>query len=445
MTSGALWLASLLLLPAAGAPLLAHPSYRRFSFATRAVLAGGAGAALVSFAMTVFTLAGMPWSVAMLTAAAALLAWLLRFLLDRPGSDGARASGPPGRGELAATVLAAVAVLAALAATCAGAATSVDLFFFWGPKAQQFASARGVDVEFLREASHHYMHPYYPPLVANLFAFASMTAGRFAWTSATLTFPLLLGALAIGLPGALRGIGAGRNAAAASSLAVAALASLGILADIGGNGDMPLLFFEALAMALLLRPDSAGKSGELLAGLLFAGAATAKVEGLPFALAAAALFLAFRAGPRLGAGLRLLAPTAIALSAWFAFGLTRRLFSEYSEYGRLFEVHPEHARGIAAAILRTIFSIGHGLPYLVPLLCLLAAGRPGRRALIPLGAAAALAVFIVFAYFHLAETPSQWIEWSAPRVLAPLPVLFALACARPSDPAPESVTDERPG
>jgi hypothetical protein len=438
MTAGAIWLASLGLLPGAGAPLLAHPSFRRFSFATRAVLAGGVGAALVSFAMTVFTLAGVRWNVAVVTAAAALLAGALRLLLDREPDACPLAPVPAGRADVLAAGLAAVSVLAAFVATRAGAATSVDLVFFWGPKAEQFAAAHGVDTGYLREAYRQYMHPYYPPLVANLFAFASMTAGRFSWTAATWTFPLLLGALAIGLPGVLRAATPRTTALAASSLAVAALASLGILADIGGNGDMPLLFFETLAIALLLRPDSAGKSGELLAGLLLAGAATAKVEGLPFALAAAALYLVLRKGSassRAWAGLRLLAPTAIALCAWFAFSLTRRLFSEYSEYGALFDIHPEHGSSIAAAIPRALYATGHGLPWLVPLLCLVAAGRLSRRAVLPLGVAAALAAFLVFTYLHLAEDPAQWIAWSANRVLAPVPVLFALAACgpRPAD------------
>ncbi len=50
-------------------------------------------------------------------------------------------------------------------------------------------------------------------------------------------------------------------------------------------------------------------------------------------------------------------------------------------------------------------------------------------AALPLGTAAALAGFLVFTYLHSAAGPAQWIAWSAPRVFAPLPVLFALAAA----------------
>ncbi len=434
MTSGA-WLASLLLLPAVGAPLLAHRAFSGLPRASRAVLSAAAGAFLVSLAMTFFTLFGLPWSVPAAAIVGVLLAVALRATLGVEPPEGAQPPRGPGAVSALAAGLSGLSVLAALLATWAGAATCLDLVFFWGPKAQQFASARGVDVAFLRDATHGYMHPYYPPLVVNLYAFASMAAGRFAWTSATLTFPLLLGLIALGLPGLLRGATSRARAAGAAALSVAALSAIGILADIGGSGDMPLYLFEMLAIALLLRADAARPSRELLAGILLAGAATAKVEGLPFALAAAGAFLFVRGGrpaELARSALRLLAPTAVGLAAWFGFGITRRLFYEYSEYGRLLDVHPEHGASIAAAIARVLSGIGHGLPYAVPLACLLLSGRPSRRALVPIGAAAALALFLFFTYLHLANDPAVWIAWSAPRVFAPVALLLALATCAPA-------------
>ena len=434
--TGITWLAAFVLLPAVGAPLLAHPAFGRFPFGSRAVLAAGAGAAFVSFAMTVFALAGVRWGVAPVAAAAALLAWGSRAFLRGEAESAPPESARGGRAEWIAGAVASIAVLAALGATLGGAATSVDLVFFWGAKAQQFTAARGVDTAFLRDVAHQYMHPYYPPLVANLFAFATMAAGRFVWTSAALTFPLALVAIAAGLPGLLRGPRSGREAAATSAFIVATLACIGSQADVAGNADMPLLLFETLAMALLLRPDSAGASGDLLTGLLFAAAASAKVEGLPFVLAATALALVLRGGPQAERGkatLRLLGPTALSLSAWLAFGVSRKLFYEYSEYGRFFDIHAEHGPRIAAEIFRALASTGRGLPYLIPLLCLIVAGRLGRMAALPLGTAAALTGFLVFTYLHLADDPAQWISWSAARVFAPIPVLFALAAACPRE------------
>jgi hypothetical protein len=432
MMAGATWLAAFVFLPVVGAPLLAHPAFGRFPFGSRVILAAGAGAAFLSLSMTLFTLADRPWGIAAVAVLAALLASASRVLLRGEGETTPPDLVRPDAVERLAGVIACIAVLAALAATLGGAATSADLVFFWGAKAQQFAAARGVDTEFLRDPAYQYMHPYYPPLVANVFAFATMAAGRFVWTAAALTFPLALGALAAALPGVLRLTTSARAAAATSALVVATLACIGSQADVAGNADMPLLLFETLAMALLLGSGPARASGDLLAGILFAAAATAKVEGLPFALAATAIALVLRGGPaaeRGKAALRLLGPTALSLAAWFAFGMSRNLFSDYSEYGRFFDIHVGHAPGVAAEILRALASTGRGMPYLIPLLCLIAAGRRGRMAALPLGTAAALAAFLVFTYLHLTNDPTQWIDWSAARVFAPLPVLFTLAAA----------------
>ncbi len=439
--AGLTWLAAFVLLPAVGAPLLAHRAYGRLPSTSRAVMAAGAGAAFISLAMTLFTLAGARWEIAPIAAAAALLAWGSRFFLRGEAAKAAPETARADAAESFANAIAGIAVLAALGATLGGAATSSDLVFFWGAKAQQFAAARGVDTAFLREAAHQYMHAYYPPLVVNLFAFATMAAGRFVWTSAALTFALALGALAAGLPGLLRGRLSGRAAAATSALVVATLACIGSQADVAGNADMPLLLFETLAMAMLLRPDCAGASGDLLTGILFCAAASAKVEGLPFVLAASAIALVVRGGTlaeRWKAALRLLAPTALSLAAWFAFGVSRQLFTDYSEYGRFFDIHAEHGPGIAAAILRALTDTGRGLPYVVPLLCMIGAGRLGRMAIIPLGTAAALAGFLVFTYLHHANDPAQWIAWSAARVFAPVAMLFALAPHAPATPSEET-------
>lgn len=432
------WLGTLILLPAAGAPLLLRATFRRFTLPARVVLSAGVGAALVSFALTLFSLAGVAWRVAPAFVAAALLAACLSPLAaGRADPPAPERLGPAGS---FAALLSVLCVLAALAATLGATATSIDLFFFWGPKAQQFALARGVDTAFLADPSQQYLHAYYPPLVTGVDALASMAAGRFSWTSAVLTFPLLLAALAVALPGVLRGAAPRTAAATVSALAVATVAVIGIRAEIAGNGDMPLFFYETLAMGLLLRRDAGDAAVQWLAGLLLAGAAAAKVEGLAFALAASALFLALRGGTAAGAArsaARLLLPAAAALGGWFLFGALRHVFTAYSEYGPFFSLHPEHGTSIAREIPLVLYATARGLPYAVPLLCLLAAGRVDRRALLPLGTAAAILGFVVFTYLHLAADPSQWIGWSAARILAPLPVLFCLAAACASRPSPE--------
>lgn len=432
--SAVLWVAPLLLLPLVGAPLLVRPAFRRFGAGAAIAIAGAAGATVLSFVMTLFALAGRRWSIFELAVLATLLAWVFSHLpaFGVPGMPPLAADGRGLVARLSALVSAAAVGAAAIAAGL-GSATSPDLFFFWGTKAQQFAIAQGIDAGYLAAPFHEFLHPYYPPLVTNLGAFAAMAAGRFSWDGATATFPILLGGLAIALPGLLPGE-RGR-AGAAAALAVSALALLGIRAGVAGNGDAPLVFFETLAMALLLRPDAAEPSVQWLAGLLLAGAATTKVEGLPWAIAAAALFVALRfEARRPSAAARLLAPAVLALGAWFAFGAARRVFAEYSEYGPFASLHPEHLGRIVSSAAAALAGPAHGLPYLVPLVCLLAAGRPSRTAWVPIGTAAALAAFLLFAYLHYAGDPALWIGWSAARVLMPAAPLFALALAAPAPP-----------
>jgi len=430
------WLGSLLIFALVGAPVLTQARFRGLGVPARAVLSGAAGAATVSFAMTLFTLGRQPWSLLPITALALALAAGLGTLARRSSNAPPAREDAPGErrspAEILGTAVAVLGVVAALAATLAAAATSPDLFFFWGAKAQQFAAARGVDAAYLAEPAHAYMHAYYPPLVGNLGGLVSIAAGRFSWTSATLTFPILLAALAAALPGLLRGATGRRRASAVAAVVVTALAVVGIGASVAGNGDMPLVFFETLAVALLLRRDAGDPAVQLLAGILFAGAAATKVEGLVVAVAAPILFLALRPAKSrspAAAAARLLGPTAVTLGAWFAVGAATGLFREYSEYGSFFALHPENWRAVVASLPMALGSVGFGLPGLVPIAALVLAGRPQRGEWMPLGSSACLIVFLVFAYLHHVRDPSQWIVWSAARVLMPVPVLLALALA----------------
>ena len=427
MRAGALWLASFVILPAAGAPLLTHRSYRSLSPAARLVLSGAVGAVLLSFVMTVLAILGLHWNVPVLAAVALGLAIVLRLAVP---PDSPCPIAPPAiseTGERLAPLLAGAAVAAALAATMAGAAGSTDLLFFWGPKAQAFASARTIDASFLASPRASHMHPYYPPLVTNLYAFASIAAGRFAWGAATLTFPILLAALAIALPSLLRLSERPLAPRAVSALVVSALALLGFESEVAGNADPWLLLFETLSLALLLAPAPHPPQRLLLAGLLFAGAASTKVEGLPFVAAAVLFFIAFDGSrSRLAGRLSLLlAPAAASLGAWFLFGLSRKAFAGYGEYGSLLELRWDRFGLVLTTIGRSLWSAGFALSYLVPLAVLLFARGGPRR--LPLAVAAALAAFLAVTYMLPVGDPASWIGWSAARTFSPVAALLALA------------------
>lgn len=431
MRAGNLWLASFAFLPLAGWPLLAHAGYRRFSLASRIGLAFAAGAVLISGWMTVLALAGIHWRPAVLVALALATAFLLRLALsheraDAPAPPQASALGFLGRSPL---LLAAISVAAVFAASASSAATSPDLLLFWGPKAQAFAAAGTIDASFLRDPDLVYMHPSYPPLVTNLLAFGTQIAGRFPWGAATLMLPALLAALALALPGVLALAAPRRLAWAASALVIATLGYLGHALSIAGNGDPWLWAFEIPAIAILVGPAARTRAGQLLAGLLIAGAVTAKVEGLLFALAAVALVLLLRRKEiRIGRALvLLLVPGAVSLGAWFSFEAGRQVFFGFEQYGRFLDVHWDRLPLVLSAIGRGFWSAGRALPFLLPLAALLFAPSRSRLLWLPVGVSLVLALFSVFTYLHGANDPSEWIVWSSGRIFSAIPAFLTIA------------------
>ena len=445
MRSGYLWLASFLLYPIVGAPLLKSRSFRIFGLATRIVLATGVGMVLVSWTMTAFAFLRVRWGpLVVLVAAAASFALRLLFRREELQEIPSPRVRGEGQGEgwsekaitLAATVLTLLSLLTVLAATAAARSTSPDLLLFWGPKAQQFALARTIDAGFLSEPFLEYLHVYYPPLVPNVLAFPAMIAGRFPWGAVTLTFPLLLAATAVGLYGILRTRPDAVSRAAAAvttALVTSAVGLLGIRASVAGNAEPFLLFFEILAAALLLTPAAASIGGQLLAGVFLAGAAASKVEGLPFLLAAAALFVLFERQGRTNAVktvLLLVGPAAVSLATWFGFGAARKLFYGYQSYGRFLDLRWDHIDEVLSGFGLAFWRSGYALPFVLPLLVLLLAPPSLRRAVVPMGIAFLLAGFFTFTYLHYETDPRLWISWSAARVFSPLAPLLALAAWR---------------
>jgi len=441
---GGLFLFALVALPALGWILLTHPSYGHFRWICRLALSGATGAVLLSLWMTAFALVGIAWHFLPLVVLTLLTSLLLRTFLK---VESPAQSVPPEKAKLGiveklAVLLTVLALLWAWAAAASSAATSPDLLFFWGTKAQAFAAARTVDASFLRKPLLQYLHPSYPPLVTNIYAVAAMAAGRFPWEAATLTFPLLLTALAMSLPGLLR-LSVPRDSAwASSALIITALGFLGNELDVAGNGEPFLWLFETLSMAILISPFGLTRGGKLLAGLFLAGAAVSKVEGLPFTLAAVVLLLLLTRREDLQIGnvlVPLLLPAALSLGVWFVFGAVRHVFFGYESYGQTLDIHWDRLSLVLGGVGAAIWSSGFALPFLLPLLAVIAAPGKSRLALLPIGVSLTLALFFVFTYLHGDKDPSEWIGWSAGRVLSPIAALLAvasLARRRAGTPAP---------
>jgi hypothetical protein len=422
------WLLSLVWLPVVGLWVAGARPFGWLPSASRFAIAGGVGAFLVSTVMTAFSLLGLAWQPVWIVLASVLVSALIGQVLA--GQEPLRLAA---YSRWNAAAIAGLAATASALVLCglgvwAGAATSGDLLLFWGAKAQAFATAAGIDPAFLRDPHLEYLHPDYPPLVTNLYAFATMCAGRFSWFAATFTFPIGLAGLALGLTGILRLDHSRATAHAATCLITGCVALLGLEVDIAGNGEMPLLFFETLATAVLVSSRASEPAMQTLAGLLLGGAATAKVEGLPFGIAMVVAFLVLRRDlPSRGKALaRLVSPAIVALGLWFAFGAANGAFRGYRGYGPFFSVHFEILPLVFSEVGRSLWLIGYGLPFLGPLALLLVRPRPWSGAALPLVTAAALTGFLVFTYLHDPH-PAEWIWWSAARVFSPLVPLIALA------------------
>ncbi len=431
MRSGFLWLLSFLIFPLAGWPLLGHPIYRRLGFVSRLMLSGAVGCIAVTTAMTVSTVFHFSWQPALLVPASMVILIGARLLIGLT-PDPPR----PRRGDrfryfewIALSVIFISSCAATLAATSASA-TSADLVLFWGPKAMAFAKARGVDAAYLSDPLLRYQHFSYPPLVPNAYALATLLAGRFSWLAAVMTFPLLLVALGLALPGIFRGWCSRHAALVASACVIASLALIGQTYLIAGNADIFLLTFEVLAIAVLLGTERGGKASLLLSGILFAGAASAKVEGLPFVVAAGLLFLLLLASRRgfrrPAAAALLLGPTAIVVAIWFFFEKSRLGVLGYESYGPFLEADWRSSGRVVWMTARALASAGVGLPWMLPVAALAVSVPRKREALVPVLTAFVLTVFFLFTYLHGGD-PSLLISWSAGRIFAVISPLLIVA------------------
>jgi hypothetical protein len=306
--------------------------------------------------------------------------------------------------------------------------TSSDLHLFWAAKGQRFGLEGRIDYDFLGRADHFLMHADYPPLWPCLYAFATMLAGRFAWGAALATLPLFL-ALSVVAAASFARLRLGSLESA--GLAAAFSAIFGFLLSDGmtaGNADPALLFFETLALCLLV---FAGEEpgAFLLAGIALAGAAWLKLEGIAFGwavIAAAALairpFSARKLAPLAG-------PPLIAYGTWMTFCRAHGLLDTLGSHR--FFVTPERLRTIAGGMLGAA-SMGAGyLPWIL-VAVLFVVRRPGRAAIFGVLVAAFIAAFDCSFYLSTQGDPAPWILDAGKRTLMTPLLALLLAAMAPS-------------
>jgi hypothetical protein len=345
----------------------------------------------------------------------AALAWTALRIFGRTP----RIERPSTGGHRLATLLAAAALLLLAGATITARATSPDLLYFWGAKAERFATARTVDVAYLADPDHILMHPDYPPLLPLVFVAGVLLGGRMSWLAALTWTPLFVAAGVVFFGFRARATAAAMLAAVSAYVVIATLSA--------GNAEAPLFCFVVLALSIL-RFGSGCRREMWLASLVLCGAAMTKIEGIAFAAATVGAWLMFHARERdaVPMAARLASLPALWTAVWFGFcrlhGLAGTMVGGMGATG----IHFEHLPAVLAGLAREASWHCGWAPWIV--VAMLAIVRPpGRRALFPAAVGVAQVAALIVFYLHSVGDPSLWISWSAGRVLLVPWVAFFIA------------------
>jgi hypothetical protein len=435
------------------------PSVRTLPWPRRlawAYLLGLAGAGSALYALSHFLDAPLRRPAILGTVAALALIGIFRRILRR-GSPRhlprrPRRRGLSGRFQTAAAALLAFICLGLLADAVSDPVTGWDARMHWAAQASWIRDEGTVDSEVLQRKNLYVNHPRYPLLmpiaqaaVQETFAMPQdVHAFRAVYTTFFAAFLLLL------YDGARRW--AGRLPALLAGLAAAGVPVLTFFEDSGAASaysDFPLAVFYGAGLLLLLRGRQSLADG-LGAGLLLAGAALSKNEGMVlafFALGAASLvFLGRRGRPgqrlrhifRIAAAAMLIVLALALLTSWRADIPNRQderyeiLLQERAIWPSVVTRIPLIATGAAAQMFR----FDHWTLFWIVVPVVLWTGRRGwrgrRRGLalaMAVGAVAPLA--IAWGAYSIHPGPESLIPvtWSRFLVQGSVPLFLLLALA----------------
>ncbi len=245
----------------------------------RTAFHGLVGMVLFHHIAQVLSVAKVSWGPSTLAFAAGLLGAGLWWLGRRVPATPTRATRvKPDWGD----GLAAYAVLSFTALSGTLWITTPDYVYHWGIKARRYFLIERIDFEYLSLPWNWVTHPDYPNLLAELFAFIAIAAGRFEDASAVLFTGVFLAAMAIAARETMaRTVASPFLRRAGLAIVALSFAMFGIGQQMAGAADwMIALALLAALPALLRTPDS---SGDLQIAFAAAFAAASKVEGVPLA------------------------------------------------------------------------------------------------------------------------------------------------------------------
>ena len=427
--TGVRFLAAFVLLPAVGAFSVLSRRARWMPAGAAFTTATVVGAVVLCAEMFALTVVGVRWNVGLLLLGPAIAAAVA--LRSRDRSPVARPSGRIRGSPVLLLGLAGAALLLVAYASLTARVTSTDLLLFWAHKGERFALSGGIDAAYLARPDRANLQSDYPPLWPCLYGFATLLAGRFAWGASLATLPLFLTLMVVAVWSfARRRLGSVEAAAAAAAFA----AIFGFLLSdclTAGNADPPLLFFETVALCLLVfARDEPGAFR--LAGMALAAAAWLKLEGIAFgwAVIAATMLLSRSAGWKRIRDLAL--PPIVAYLSWIAFCASHGLIAHLGAHRLVLTA--ERFRTVVVG-MASVASLGCSyLPWILAG-ALFVVRRPGRSAAIPVVVAILAAAFDCGIYFAAEGDPTAWIGWAGERtLLTPLLALLIAAMAPGEEP-----------
>jgi len=387
------------------------------------------GLLLAHLLLVLADLAGLPWTRWGLTAAGAAVLLVLAAPLRAAWRARSRRRG---RSWDWADVVAVSAVAAFAASSLALRSPFTDFVYHWGLKAHRFFLAQGIDTELLARPESGYLHPDYPNLIPDTMAAAALLAGGFDPRGLMTFTPVILLALLAAMRGLLDRCALppfSRRAIFAGAAGALAAFCVGYLQ--AGSADPPFALAVLLAAAALLLP--VGPPAALQLGLAAAFGAAVKIEGLPLAALAAALFVA-RAWRldrsvlrRASVWMALLAPTLAVALPWWLRVRSLGLFQD-TNTGRFALAR---AVEVLTPLWRQVWvEEWLGLPLLLALLPLVALARASRWLGLLL---LAQLTFYLFVYSSAPFDPTFYVLSTFPRLalhLLPATVVgLALALA----------------
>ena len=403
-------------------------------------LALATGAVALHVVLQIETLAGVRWSF-LESWALGVLGVVALWRARRPPRV-APGSWTGGWGDGVALVS-----LIALALLCARAAIdNPDFVYHWGAKGRKFAAAAGIDLAFLGPPSGWHLHPDYPNLLPELFAFTARLGGGWVDGTALLWTAVAGAALILAAREALAPVDRALRQVVVAGLCAALLAAAFAL-ELAGNADLLVSWALVLAVPALLVPRSAGATARV--GIAAALAASSKIEGVPLA---AFMILAFLVARRAAPGppavgrerwTRLafvLLPTILVVAPWLWINLRHGLFlpgnTGQLSLSRLALAVPE-----ALAVLWS--PAWSGLPLTLvalPWLCI------ARRTRWAAWVSVAQLGFYFWIYGSATADSARYVQWSFARLLLHvLPAVWVLCalCWTPAAEAGESDEEAR--